>query len=73
MPDLPHSLSNSGKAGGGYLLSAVHGTNTVLTSYVFSEEMVFKTLRRIDERAEVAYLVIFSFSTHHTPASGAHT
>ena len=71
LPDLPHSLSNSRKAGGGCLFSAVHGMHTVLTLYVCSEEIVFKTVRRIDEMAEVAYLVISSFSTHHTSASGA--
>ena len=71
LPDQSHSLSNSGKAGGDCLLSAVHGMNTVLTSYVCSEEIVFKTVRRIDEMVEVAYLVISSFSTHHTSASGA--
>ena len=70
LSDEPHSLPIS-----------VHGMHTACTDkqgaiptlYICLEESVFETVRRIDDIAEVAQLVISLYSTHHTSVLGART
>ena len=81
LSDQPHYLSNTENTGDGPLFSPVHGMcaahnnnrDTVLASYVYSEELGFETVRRIDEMAEVAQPVISPSGTHHTSVLGART
>ena len=73
-----HALPNPGSADGGALLSTVGGMHTVHTNgqgkvpaLYGSKGVVFETVGRIDEIAEVAQLVISPPSTHHTSVLGA--